>query len=156
MNAMLTPSCPLLNARATRRSRRTPTVCIVDPAPHSYEPWRREAEVREVDVVLVASAAEALRIARTQPVDFWLVSAALAGLSGVEVCDMLRRRQRHATIALVAEEYSPDLERSARRAGVSVFVCKPTQWVGLAGWVDWSVPHSTRKSGGGRLPAATH
>ena len=108
----------------SRPDRRIPTVCVVDP---QVEDWEWLAQETGVRFQIVASAEDALRLARTAAVDLWVVNTALPGLSSFELCGMLRSRSRHTAVYLVSQEYSVEAERRAWQAGATLFGCKPPQ-----------------------------
>jgi DNA-binding NarL/FixJ family response regulator len=78
----------------------------------------------EVHLNVVASAEDALRLARTEAVDLWVVSTNLPGLSGFELCSMLRQRFPQAAIFLVADAYCPLQEQAAWQHRATLFACK--------------------------------
>ena len=115
---------------------RIATICIVDPQPDDYQGWDSLAEANGVRVRMVASAEEALRVAHTAAVDLWVVNVELPGLSGCELCGMLRARSTPAPVYLVANEYSPAAERAALRSQATLFGCKPGHENWLGEWLE--------------------
>lgn len=103
------------------------TICVVDPHPEDYPTWPATAELRGLQLKFVTSAEEALRVDRNQTVDLWVVNADLPGLSGFDLCGMLRRQSAHAPVLLVTAEYSVEAEQAAWQARASMFGCKPAQ-----------------------------
>src|SRR5689334_18512077 len=91
-----------------RQTLRTPpriaTICIVDPQSDQRAEWLAATEAGNIQVHFAASAAEALRTARNTTVDLWVIDADLPGLSGYELCGMLRNRNGHTPVYLVANE----------------------------------------------------
>jgi DNA-binding response OmpR family regulator len=102
-------------------------IAVVDPSPTDYA--QVAAKVGGASWEFLASASEALRVARTRRVDLWIVNLALPDMPGLDLCRMLRER-RAAGIFAVANQYSTEAEQAARVCGVSVFLCKPAdcQW----------------------------
>src|SRR5262245_25700516 len=96
-----------------RPSTQIPTVCVVDPQQADYQNWETLAATNGVRLQFVASADEALRLARACAVDLWVVNTALPGLSGCELASMLKARSPGAAVYLVADEYTPEIERVA-------------------------------------------
>ena len=101
------------------------TVCVVDPKPDDYPGWDSLAEAKGAKHQMAASAEEALRVARIATVDLWVVNVELPGLSGCELCSMLKSRIPHVPVYLVAEEPSLELKCDAWRSRASMFGCKP-------------------------------
>jgi hypothetical protein len=69
----------------------------------------------------------------------WVVNTHLPGISGPELCSMLRARSR-SPIYLVADQYSLATEQTAWQARPTLFGCKPAhrQW-----FEDW-LRHQTQ------------
>jgi CheY-like chemotaxis protein len=107
-----------------RLSNQSPTVCIVDPKLVDCEDWRLPANADRVQFKFVPSAEEALRIARTTAVVLWAVSTELAGLSGFELCSILKASSPSAPVYLAADDYSPEAERAAYAARATLFASK--------------------------------
>jgi len=107
-----------------------PTVCVVDRAVADYQQWHATARDAGVRLEVVATPTEALRLARAGAVDLWVINTELPGLSGCELCNMLKAQSPTATVYLVADQYSPATERAAWGARASMFGCKPahTEW----------------------------
>lgn len=119
---------------AKGQSNRTATLCVVDPHRNEYQRWAA-AQADGVQVEIVGTAEEALRVARSQQVDLWVVNTQLPGISGSELCTMLKARSKNATVCLVADEYSPAAERSALAARATWFICKPAHLAGIDHWL---------------------
>ena len=99
--------------RPARPVTRTLTVCVVDPQADDYRTWPARAAAHGLQLQFVASAEEALRLARARQVDLWVVNAALPGLSGFDLCGMLRSQLARVPVFLVAAEYSVEAEQAA-------------------------------------------
>ena len=83
---------------------------------------------------MVASAEEALRLARTTSIDLWVVNTSLPGLSGGELCSMLKSRPGRHQVHLVANDYLLAAEQEAWRSRATLFACKEAH----IGWLrDW-------------------
>jgi DNA-binding NarL/FixJ family response regulator len=112
-------------------------VCVVDPdESNHYRGWGASAEERGARLNLLASADEALRLARVSHVDLWVISTDLSGVSGAELCRMLRELTPGAAVYLVASEYSPEHERAARAARATLFGVKGEHIAWLDHWLD--------------------
>ena len=135
-----------ISRRAARTSARPtseiPTVCIVDPEAHDYEGWDSLAKAGGLQFKIVASAEEALRFSRTTAVDLWVVNTNLPGLSGCELCSMLRSRSPVSPVYLVADQYSVATEQKAWAARATMFGVKPAHTAWLHDWVQSHSPHS--------------
>jgi DNA-binding response OmpR family regulator len=114
------------NHDSSRRSPAgLPVVCVVDPAREDYQAWRQWAAADEVQLEFTATAEEALRRARCGRVDLWVINAQLPGMSGAELCGMLKSQSRQAVVCLVTDGYSAQSERAAWAARATMFQCKP-------------------------------
>src|SRR5262245_36307254 len=128
---------PQFAPRTTAAARCRPrTVCVVDPQTDDYRGWESVAEANGVRLLFTADAREALRVAHTEPIDLWVVNAELPGLSGGELCNMLKARKGQTAIYMVANQYTPDLEKAARLAGATMFGCKPAHESWFGDWID--------------------
>src|SRR5688572_10429527 len=105
---------------------RIPTICIVGPQAADSPVGRSVGEQGGVRVRLVANADEALRHSRTERVDLWAVNTELTGLSGYELCAMLKAQSPSAAVCLVAKEYTEEAERRAWSARATMFCCVAT------------------------------
>ena len=126
VNSMLNSASRHTSRLRGRSATRTSTVCIVDPQSDDYDGWKSPAQTKPLQFQVVPTAEEALRFSRTQAVDLWVVNLELPGLSGLELCSMLKARDSRTPVYLVAEEYSPDAERAAWAARATMFGCRAT------------------------------
>jgi CheY-like chemotaxis protein len=119
-----------------RSAARTQTVIVVvDPRAADYEAWMKDAQAAGVRLHVLASAEEALRLARTTGVDLWVVSTELPGLSGFELCGMLKARDGRTPVFLIADEYSAAAERQAFTQRASFFGVKSASAFWVAEWL---------------------
>jgi CheY-like chemotaxis protein len=127
----------LLRQTDERRSpaKRPLTVCVVDPQASDYDGWDSLAKAHDARLHFAANAEVALRIASTEQIDLWVVNTELPGLSGFELCNMLKTRPTRAAVYLVADHYSADAEREAWRARATSFGYKPTHRTWLEEWL---------------------
>jgi DNA-binding response OmpR family regulator len=116
------------------RANRSPTVCVVDAKADDYRDWVASTTAGGCRLRIVATAEEALRIARQEDVDLWVVNVSLPGLSGAELCEILKAKSSRAAVYLVADQYSAAAERAAWQVRATLFGVKPghTAWLG-----DW-------------------
>jgi CheY-like chemotaxis protein len=126
------PSRPFAPSATTTR---TPTVCVVDFEADGYPNWREEADAAGVRLTFVANAEEALRHERAERVDLWVVRAELPGLSGYDLCGMLKSRSKASPVFLVAQEYSAPAEQRAWAARATLFGAKGSHATWLAYWL---------------------
>jgi DNA-binding response OmpR family regulator len=126
-NRHLQPAAPV-------RIAARPTICVVDPRGEDYRPWHEEAREHGLNLQVLASSEEALRLAGTMRIELWVINTRLPGLSGCELCDMIRAHFLGAEVYLVADEYSADEERRAWAARASMFGCKPAHSAWLQCW----------------------
>ena len=120
---------------ASSRPLPNPTVCVVDPRGEDYNCWKTLAPPAGVRLELVATADEALRLARTHRIDLWMINAELPGLSGLALCGMLKAQDDRTTVYLVADEYTPELEQAAWQARATLFGCKGAHDAWLGEWL---------------------
>jgi CheY-like chemotaxis protein len=103
------------------------TVVVVDQRPDDYAGLVSDARGAGISFQFVSNGNEALRLARTQPVDLWMVNNHLLDMSGLDVCALLKSRLAKPVIYMVADEYDQEIEREARIRGAVIFGCKPLQ-----------------------------
>jgi len=132
-------SSALLQRR--KPATRIPVICVVDPKPDDYEGWESQATASGARLHIVAGAEEALRFSRTTAVDLWVVNTQLTGLSGCELCSMLKARSPAVPVYLFADSYSPAVEQAARQARATLFGVKPEHQTWLSSWVGRHAPH---------------
>ena len=121
---------------AARPTARTLTVCVVDANGGDYDGWREQAARGGMRLEIFSTAEDALRSARKRPVDLWVVNANLPGLSGFELCSMLKTQCSTTPVYLVTDEYSADQERRAWAARATLFACKPGHRELIGQWLD--------------------
>ena len=108
---------------------------MVDTLAADYQDWHELAQDSGVKFQIVASAEEALRLARTAAVDLWVVNTELPGLSGYELCGMLKSRSKASSVFMVAHEYSAVAEKRAWAARATLFGIKGAHTSWLADWL---------------------
>ena len=135
VNAMLSSARRQAGPLRSQPATRIPSVCVVDTRLDDYQGWESRGEAHSVRLHFVTSAAEALRLSRTTEVDLWVVNTELPGLSGCELCGMLKSQRAGATVYLVADHYSPETERAAWAARATMFGCKPQHQAWIETWL---------------------
>jgi DNA-binding response OmpR family regulator len=84
------------------------------------------------EVVTAASSAESLRLARTQHFDLYLLDNWLAGSSGIELCEELRKFDSKTPILFYSGAASDEDKREARECGAQGYLTKPADGDALA------------------------
>jgi putative two-component system response regulator len=107
-------------------------VAVVDRRPDDYSDLRHATRGADIRWEFASNGQEALRLARTQPVDVWMVNDILPDMSGLEVCALLKNYLVQAVIYVVTDNYDQAIEREARICGAALFGCKPLQ----ADWIS--------------------
>lgn len=82
-----------------------------------------------LDTTLVNSGEDALECLAEDDFDLLLVDTSLPGMSGLELCRLVReeRRLRSLPIMLVSGDADPELKEEARRLGAVDIIVKPFQ-----------------------------
>jgi DNA-binding NtrC family response regulator len=135
--AMHQRSTPMANAKTgpwNTPHRRT--VCVVDGRPSDYESWLKTANTGNAEIRFFDRAADALRFAQGRSIDLWVVNGKLPGLSGLELCDMLKAQSSRTAVCIVADEYSAAAEQSAWAHRATLFAAKPAHEMLLDEWLD--------------------
>jgi CheY-like chemotaxis protein len=101
------------------------TVAVVDRRPDDYAYLLNATRGSGVRWEFARNGCEALRLARTQPIDVWMVNDFLPDMSGLDVCALLKGYLVHAVIYIVTDNYDQAIEREARIRGAMLFECKP-------------------------------
>jgi len=120
------------NAPPPVSARRTPKVCIVDSRPSDYRHLLEAECGGEPQLTLLRRGREALRTALGPRIDLWVVNAQLADMSGLDLCELLRARDRTTAVWLISDQYDPQVERQAWLRGASLFCTKPLEPTHLA------------------------
>jgi response regulator RpfG family c-di-GMP phosphodiesterase len=71
------------------------------------------------------SAAEALRLARCAPAEFYVVRMALPDMDGLDLVSLLQEWARDARFALIADSYDADEERRAFQLRRTKYLVEP-------------------------------
>src|SRR5689334_19170813 len=103
---------------------RIPVICIVDPNRDDYQSWMSKVQAQGGQIQFFTSAEEALKFSRSHAVDLWVVNTTLPGVSGTELCCMLKSQSVPTSVYVIADEYSPEVEQAAWRARATLFGCK--------------------------------
>jgi DNA-binding response OmpR family regulator len=77
------------------------------------------------EVVTAASSAESLRLARTQHFDLYLLDNWLAGSSGIELCEELRKFDSKTPILFYSGAVNDTDKKQAQECGAQGYLTKP-------------------------------
>jgi DNA-binding response OmpR family regulator len=110
------------------------TVAVVDSRPDDYAALPQAVRRPGMNWQFLTTGREALRLARAESVDLWIVNTVLTDFSGIDVCAMLRSRSPPPSVYVVTDAYRPEEEQAARMCGAALFGCKPVP----PGWFDTS------------------
>jgi DNA-binding response OmpR family regulator len=125
------------NPQPLRQAAHTETIWIVDARAGDYQDCRSAAEAKGAEIQLFGRAHDALRLARGASVDLWVINAEQpAGMSGFELCALVKELSPDAAVFLVADEYSSDCELRSLQARATLFACKPGHDELLAHWLE--------------------
>ena len=106
-------------------------------------------EAQNCQVIATESADEALRLARAEHFDLYLIDNWMPVVSGVRLCEQLREFDQHTPVLFYSgAAYETDRER-AMAAGAQVYLVKPTDGDALIAEVSRLVSDSQRS---GSLP----
>ncbi len=135
------------------------TVAIVDPRQADYAALLEEAaETRQARLMFLSTGSEALRLARTESVDLWIVNVDLPDMSGLDLCTILHGHASRSPIYMVTDHYRSSDERAARINGASVFTFKPIQLAWLDPWCplpQWQHAQSEKAPSRNRVESST-
>ena len=122
-------------------------VAVVDTQSHDYAVLLEAAQRHNARLELLALGRDALRMARTREVPFWVVNVALPDMSGLDLSAMLRTRSPQSVIYVVTDKYRAEEERAARMCGASFFGCKPVRAPWFDNWWEPSQPAGSPSAG---------
>ena len=89
---------------------------------------RLEAEGAELyDVIVAKSGEEALKAAETERPDLILLDIMMPGVSGIEVCDMIRHNPELSKTPIIIISALDDVktQQECERMGVAAYITKP-------------------------------
>lgn len=91
-------------SKAGKGDASIPNVIVVDPHFENYKGLAASARLGKVNVHFRSTGAHALKLARRQPVDAWLVAQELDDMSGHDFLELLQSRQDMSKAAIVQAE----------------------------------------------------
>lgn len=102
-------------------------VLVVDDIPVNVILLAERLKLASYQVVTATSGAEALKIIRQSPPDIVLLDVMMPGMSGYEVCQEIRRDEKHAGLPVVlVTALDKDSDRqTGLDAGADEFLTKP-------------------------------
>lgn len=93
-----------------------------------------EGERHTVDIALNGEVG--LGLAQSHPYGVILLDVYLPGMSGLEICKALRRRQQMTPVLMMTARDSPDVQQEAIQAGVNDYLSKPFSFELLLAKID--------------------
>ncbi len=102
-------------------------VGIVDSRLSDYAALPKVVNHRDMHWHFATSGRSAMRPARSQQIDLWVINTVLPDMSGMDLCGTLKGRYPRPSIYIVTDAYRIEDERAARVCGISLFGCKPIQ-----------------------------
>jgi DNA-binding response OmpR family regulator len=112
--------------------RKSPrNVVIVDGNRSDYVALTKSVRQGGVIPQFVASGQEALRLARANHGEVWLIGVELPDMSGFDLCEMLHQRLANIRVCMIAGEYHGEHEAASYRCGATFYACKSlgTSWL---------------------------
>ncbi len=100
-------------------------ILIVDDDAHSLSGMIELLQTEGYDVVGVNNSYDAEHIMITQKIDCILLDYRLPNISGLELCELLKRHQPNVTIFLITAMYDRNLFDLARSIGIHEIFTKP-------------------------------
>jgi two-component system phosphate regulon response regulator PhoB len=110
-----------------------PTVLTVDDDATLLRVLALRLELEGFQVLTADSGETALELLERRRPDAVVLDGVMPGLSGVEVCRLLREQPRGRDLPVVVLTANPSLEGEAVKAGADRFVSKPFDLDGLCG-----------------------
>ena len=107
----------------------TMRVLVVDDIPVNVILLAERLKLASYQVVTATSGAEALKIIKQSPPDIVLLDVMMPGMSGYEVCQEIRRDEKHAGLPVVlVTALDKDSDRqTGLDAGADEFLTKPAE-----------------------------
>ncbi len=110
----------------TPLSRQTTRILVVEDDLDTREFYEDLLIAEGYDVLAASTGQEALAHVAAQPVQGIVLDRRLPDVDGVDLCRLLRQRLgARVPIIFVTADRDPDLEATARAAGITEFVLKP-------------------------------
>lgn len=104
-------------------------VLVVDDEENAVQiiKTRLESEPNQYEVIVAKSGEEALKLAEGHKPDLILLDIMMPGVSGIEVCDMIRHNPGLAQTPVIIISALDDLktQQECSRMGISAYITKP-------------------------------
>ncbi|HEX7175160.1 MAG TPA: response regulator [Pyrinomonadaceae bacterium] len=79
----------------------------------------------DLETVCVGNVAAALRLMGTEQFRLYVIDGQLPGVSGLTMCEEIRRRDRQTPIVIFSGQAYADDREAGLRAGANVYIVKP-------------------------------
>lgn len=79
----------------------------------------------DLETVCVGNVAAALRLMGTEQFRLYVIDGQLPGVSGLTMCEEIRRRDRQTPIVIFSGQAYADDREAGLRAGANVYITKP-------------------------------
>lgn len=100
-------------------------ILVIDDQHQSRQATRENLQEKGYEVVCAVDGEHALRKIRQQPFALVMMSASLAGTSGLEVMRRLRSVAPNVPVIIVAEHPSPESARAFLNLGAYAYLSRP-------------------------------
>ena len=104
-----------------------PSILLVDDSGLFREIGRKVQDELSYKVVTASSGGEALTVARRESPDLIFLDAEMSGMTGVDVCRVLKADSRFARTPVLIASNDPKAEADGRRAGADGWLIKPLE-----------------------------
>ena len=138
------------------------TLVVVDHKRSDYNGLFTSVDDVWLEVCLLSSAGDALRLARNRTIGLWMINVRLPDLSGFDLVEMLRPQASDAAVVMVTDEYRLEDELRALVLGVTQYFCKPLkpswfhQWWQRQRHIAAVGRHAVAGDGGGNRSPEIH
>jgi CheY-like chemotaxis protein len=102
-----------------------PSILLVDDSGLFREVGEKIREQLPYKVLTASSGSEALSVARRENPDLIFLDAEMSGMTGVDVCRVLKADSRFARTPVLIASGDPESEEDGRRAGADAWLGKP-------------------------------
>ena len=106
------------------RNNKKRILCVEDDQA-SCEMLARFLEILGYEVVSAHTGADALRVARRQRFDTYVLDNFLSDMSGVELCKQLRAFDKNTPIIFYSDAVGQSDRQDAKEAGAQSYIIKP-------------------------------
>ena len=104
-------------------------LAVVDPQPSGYHGLAALVEQHRWCVHFLTTARAALRFSWSTPPALWIIHTWLPDMAGLDLCDMLRQRDKQSLVLIISDQCEAEDERRACRLGATSYLCGGPQLV---------------------------